>query len=541
MKNLYKSKSEIWVDNLYPFIFIAIGIFGYLLNTSQIFTAIPGDLGDARFNSVVLEHVFKWVSGSEKSLWSPQYFYPYRWVLAFSDNHFGSALGYIVLRFLGFEREYAFLGWFWIGTLLNFFCTFWALKKLRFSSLSSAAGAFVYAFSLPALSLEMHAQLVYRFSVPLAFASILMYLSERKSKELWWCLIWLSIQFFCSIYLGIFLIYLLVATFFVWLFTRTQFSAKLNHFRVTRSHKVLVVIALLSIGLSLITLGIYGLIARQYGFHREVDEVLSMTPSVASYFLADRSGISSWVGAWVRSIPPHLVHEQQMFLGLGVWLAMLLGLYSCFYKNTHRELGTLAIGALLLLFMLTISFSSISAYRLLLYIPGLSSVRVVSRIILVMLLPVSVLVAIGVDYLCARYRNSYVLIIAVIVFSPELLAYRPYSAPISEWIERRDLARHLYFSNTSSSVDDIVFVTGKNDAQFFLTELDGMILAQDLNLPTLNGYSGNSPPGHITPNPCINLGDRLDQLSKQNGDAGNVFIGKHLTIINLNGPCSLTR
>lgn len=541
MKNLYKSKSEIWVDSLYPLIFIAIGIFGYLLNTSQNFTAIPGDLGDARFNSVVLEHIFKWVSGSENSLWSPQYFYPYRWVLAFSDNHFGSALGYIVFRFLGFEREYAFLGWFWIGTLLNFLCAFWALKKLHFSSLSSAAGAFVYAFSLPALSLEMHAQLVYRFSVPLAFASMLMYLLERKSKELWWCFIWLSIQFFCSIYLGMFLIYLLVATFLVWLFTCTQLSAKLNDFRVTGSHKVLAVIAFSSIGLSLITLGVYGLIARQYGFHREVDEVLSMMPSVASYFLADRSEISSWVGSWVRSVPPHLIHEQQMFLGFGVWLAVFMGLYGYFYKNTHRELGALAIGSLFLLFMLTISFYGFSAYRLLLYIPGLSSVRVVSRIILVMLLPISVLVAIGMDYLCAKYRNGYVLIIAIIVFSPELFAYRSYSVPISQWVERRDIVRHLYSSNAPSSVNDIVFVTGKNDAQFFLTELDGMILAQDLNLPTLNGYSGNTPPGHITPNPCKNLGDRLDQLSGLNGDASNVFNGKHLNIINLNGPCSLAR
>lgn len=541
MKTLYKSKSQVWVDGFYPLIFLGIGIFGYLLNTSQNFTAIPGDLGDARFNSVVLEHLFQWISGSEKFLWSPQYFFPYKWALAFSDNHFGSALGYVVFRFFGIEREYAFLGWFWIGTLLNFLCAFWALKKLNFSSLSSAVGAFVYAFSLPALSLEMHAQLVYRFSVPMVFASMLMYLLERKSKELWWCFIWLSIQFFCSIYLGIFLIYLLAATFFVWFFKRPQRSTNLNHFRATSPHKFLVVMGYLSIGLSLMTLGVYGFIARQYGFHREVDEVLSMMPSVASYFLADRSGLTSWVGSWVKSIPPHLIHEQQMFLGLGVWLTMLIGLYGCFQKNTQRELGILAAGSLLLLFMLTISFSGISAYRLLLYIPGLSSVRVVSRIILVMLFPISVLVAIGLDYLSSRYKNSYVLIIAAIVLSPELLAYKPYSTPISNWVERRDIVRQLYSLNTIPSKDDIVFVTGKNDTQFFLTELDGMILAQDFNLATLNGYSGNAPPGHITPNPCSNLGDRLEQLSKLSIDTGPALNGKHLTMINLNGSCSIAK
>jgi hypothetical protein len=68
-----------------------------------------------------------------------------------------------------------------------------------------------------------------------------------------------------------------------------------------------------------------------------------------------------------------------------------------------------------------------------------------------------------------------------------------------------------------------------------------MILAQDFNLATLNGYSGNAPPGHITPNPCSNLGDRLEQLSKLSIDTGPALNGKHLTMINLNGSCSIAK
>ena len=40
-----------------------IGLFGYLLPAVGLFTMIPGDLGDARFNSVVLEHGFQWLTG----------------------------------------------------------------------------------------------------------------------------------------------------------------------------------------------------------------------------------------------------------------------------------------------------------------------------------------------------------------------------------------------------------------------------------------------------------------------------------------------
>ena len=95
MKNLGKTDRKAWLGCLYPVIFISIGLFGYLLNTSNNFTSIPGDLGDARFNSVVLEHLYQWVSGDASYLWSPNYFYPFKWVLTFSDNHFGSAWSYI--------------------------------------------------------------------------------------------------------------------------------------------------------------------------------------------------------------------------------------------------------------------------------------------------------------------------------------------------------------------------------------------------------------------------------------------------------------
>ncbi|KKD57704.1 hypothetical protein VM57_02130 [Stenotrophomonas maltophilia] len=48
---------------------------------------MPGDLIDARFNSVVLEHVYQWLRGDVESLWSPGFFYPVKDVLALSDNH----------------------------------------------------------------------------------------------------------------------------------------------------------------------------------------------------------------------------------------------------------------------------------------------------------------------------------------------------------------------------------------------------------------------------------------------------------------------
>ena len=69
---------------------LAFGLLGIALPQSDFFRAIPGDLGDARFNGLILEHVFRWLGGIDASLWSPGFFFPFPGALTFSDNHFGT-------------------------------------------------------------------------------------------------------------------------------------------------------------------------------------------------------------------------------------------------------------------------------------------------------------------------------------------------------------------------------------------------------------------------------------------------------------------
>lgn len=50
----FDQRSIVWFS-----VFLAAGTFAYLLRAVDYFTAVPGDLNDARFNSVILEHVFQ--------------------------------------------------------------------------------------------------------------------------------------------------------------------------------------------------------------------------------------------------------------------------------------------------------------------------------------------------------------------------------------------------------------------------------------------------------------------------------------------------
>lgn len=525
------------MTHLSPIIFVVIGLFAYLLNTSNYFTAIPGDLGDARLNSVILEHLFQWVMGGTPSLWSPGYFYPFKSALAFSDNHFGSAWTYIIFRFFDFGREQSFLGWYFIGTGLNFVSCYWTLKNFSFSNLSASIGAFVFTFSLPALSLEMHAQLVYRFATPLSFYFLAKFLVSGGFKNLIWCGIWLCAQFLCSIYLGLFLIYLLAAAFLVGIpLLKKNNSLVFRRGAVGFNQFSLMLLLLTSLSAVGLMLWMYADVAYQYRFSRDKNEVLSMTPRFVSYFLADRSPLTSWVGAWVDSVPQHLRHEQQMFFGLGVWVFTFIGLVGVYFKSLFRGIGLIALGSFLLIFFFTISIFDFSIYRLALFIPGFSSVRVVSRIVLILLLPISILASIGAEYLVQKLSWAQAFLISIILLVPEIIYYSPYSTPITLWEERVNKARASLVQPASRN--SVIYISSKNESQHFLADLDAMILAQEFGATTFNGYSGNFPAPYLASTPCNSVKKRLYVWRSLDANIDQQSASKDFIQIDLDGACS---
>lgn len=498
-----------------------IGFFGYVMNATDWFKAIPGDLYDARFNSVILEHLFQWSKGEVSKLWSPAFFYPFDNVLAFSDNHFGSGTIYILFRAFGQPREQAYLYWFVVGNILNFGVTYYVFRRLGFSVIAAGAGAFVYAFGLPALLKEAHAQLIYRFAIPLSFLSMYQYLQTKEPLRLAQTIFWLAFQFLCSIYLGIFLIYLLTALTLAYacINRKCLFSGLGDAWKKQAVNKRSLSILLLIFSVIVIAALLYKYqsVSSDYGFRRTIAELLSMMPRPSSYLIADRSRLTSWIGAYVTSTP--MRHEQQMFFGVGLWVLALIGIWRIYYGALQKNSGRLALITLLILIISTLSIHDFSIYKLFLYLPGVSSVRAVSRIVLVMLLPLGILAAIAMEYAISLRSKSIVRMIIVCVFLlllvSETVFYRPYSTQISKWQERQSLLKEML--PKSLKKDDVLFVSGKHrEYEGGVIELDAMILAQDLGLATLNGYSGNFPMGYIDPYPCVSYQNRIANFFEMN-------------------------
>ena len=175
-----------------PLLVLCIGVFGYLMPAIGYFTMMPGDLGDARFNSVALEHGYQWLIGTVPELWSPGFFYPFERILAFSDNHFGSFWSYAAARSLGAPRELSFQIWFLVGYVLNYASGYWMLRRMSFDVLGASCGAFVFAFALPVLHQEGHAQLTYRFAIPLAILAWWRLVEQKSLIDIFTFLFWLE-------------------------------------------------------------------------------------------------------------------------------------------------------------------------------------------------------------------------------------------------------------------------------------------------------------------------------------------------------------
>src|ERR1700722_8725980 len=192
---------------------LALGVLGIVLIAAppSISNHLPGDLVDGRLNNYFLEQVYLRVAGRVTSFWDAPFFYPATMTMAFSDNHIGHSPVYGFLRLAGVSGEDACGLWFVAGYVINFAAALYALERLGCSRISVAVGSFLFTFGLPITAQEGHAQLLYRFGVPLATLALIKAREQTSLRQLALVAFWTTWQFYCSIYIGYFLVLLLAA------------------------------------------------------------------------------------------------------------------------------------------------------------------------------------------------------------------------------------------------------------------------------------------------------------------------------------------
>jgi hypothetical protein len=498
---------------------LMFGGFLHLFKTTGGFSAFPGDT-DARFNQVILEHVYQWISGNAPLLFSPQFFYPFKGALNFSDNHFGSVLFYIVGRSLGAPREIAFIAWFIVGYCLTFIASAVAFRKFGFSVVAIVVGAFIFTFNIPMFAQDMHAQLVYRFGIPLAVLALATYRQSRKNKDLFLVAIWTGLQFFSSIYLGVFLVLLLFALIVSdYLIERVYPEAASLRISIgaqqTNLTPLFLGLAAAAIWIALLAM-FYGYYktGRIYAFHRPFSEISSMLPRPSSFLLADESSIFSRLGAVAKTGIP-MRWEHQLFPGAVALILAVYAIVSGFSSTERRRRILTALFAGSSLILLTMQISGWSLYYPLTLLPATNAIRSVTRIVLVVMFPLAVLAAFGVEAISAKRQKVRTCLLAattlLLVF--EVSTYRNYPTAIGETEARISrLTEGLDIPTLRKQKRVILWLHNPQNPDW-MDSLDAMYLAQDEGLATFNGLSSNFPPVDYQPTECSEAAKMLAQIA----------------------------
>ncbi len=483
-----------------PLLVLLWGLYSVPLRSMGVkLSHIPGDLGDARFNNYVLEHGYRYLRGYEPSFWNAPFFYPELNTIAFSDNHIGSLPVYSAFRLAGLDRESAFQGWIIASFILNFAACVYVFRKLGYGWAGSSAGAYLFAFGLPVIEKLHHAQLIPRFFIPFIFYHLWNYIRNPRQKYLIYTSLLTVLQFYVSKYNGWFAVlsgsaFFIMGKMAVNLPSPPRIKKQASWFL---SCSAMAVLLLIPLALP------YMRVMEELG-GRSWEEIYSVLP-MAESFLYPVRGSLLW--DWMRggkSFP--LWWEHCLFTGVLPWTGGVLAFISYFARKRKKGKLEFVCAASILLTIVIISRMSIRGvyiYRVLSNIPGVAAIRVVTRIMLVLLLPFSILVCSLFEKLKAispaRLKASALALLMAVVLADQGLSpvftnlrtprhsfSKAYARERSDNIKRRLL-------ENAQTPEVFVYMPAGNGSPFWVIHIDAMLASQDAGIPTVNGYSGQHP------------------------------------------------
>lgn len=471
------------------------------------FGRMQADPGDTRIVNYFLEHTYLWLkqAPTHQALWDAPFFHPFKGTFAFSVLMIGTAPIYWVLRALGFRFDTSMQLWTMSMTLLNFAALWIFLRRLiGFSSLACSVGAFLFAFSGSRVAQMGHMQLYQHFFSVICLYAVVRVFQQQKdprisrlSPRAWIAVFWASfvLQLYAEFYLGFFLVIFGTVAAGVAACRRETREPML---RVLRRHAIpLFGGALVSLALLYPMMSNYLVTSRLSGY-RTWSEVRAMLPRIHSWFFR---GDASWLYFWQPRIRLWQIlpmpHEHLIGVGLATsWLVYKGAKLSRSFAGLGSWSPLLFRATLVLMLIVTIFPGHVSLWWLFYkFYPGAGAIRAVTRIGLLLLIPAAIALAAWVDRADRRSWKFAALLALVVIeqgmwpASFDLLKSRAEIQEIRaeyQRVARNQPCDQFFFTSTPPA--------GEPPFAWKL-QTDAMMLQLELGLPTVNGYSGVSPPG----------------------------------------------
>lgn len=466
------------------------------------FASVQTDPGDTRFNNYIAEHLYRWLLGQDghRDIWSPPFFFPARNVAGYSEVMLGAAPFYWPWRAIGLSPDSAYQAWMLTLGTLNFAAMYVLLRRgFRQSALGAGVGAVMFAFSSPRANQLSHLQLLPHFwSVLCLYALLRLFApadsppsAARQRAWIWVFFVSAALQVLASFSLGWFLgLALAIAAIAALLSARGRRS--IRDIVKARSYTILAAAAAATLALGPTMLhfraarGVVGL--------RSFENALEFMPDLASWaYMGPRSWLYGWTSdwSWFEGIPGEW--EQRLGVGLLTTALALAGLWSARRDPRVRYLAL--VGACL--FVLTTSVWGFTAWRVVFeYFPAAQAVRGVCRVGLLLLIPIALGVSIALTSIGASGRRGLAAALGVLA----VLEQGQTTETFDKRENREDVAAVVSHIDRERCESFVFSPVNANDPPWQNYQLDAMWASMESGVPTLNGYSGNQPPGW-------NLGD----------------------------------
>ena len=307
--------------------------------------AYPGDLGDGRFNQLLLEHGYQALRG--QSTWSsPGQFYPVRGTLAYSDTHAGTLPFYAALRALSISREEAWQLWFVVVTTLNAVAAYRLFRALGVAAWLRGPVVFASVGSTTMVWFAgTHMQMLPVFPALLAWEQAVRWCDDRRAWRVVAACGWGAWQFAAGPYSAFFTVVIAGWTGLARLALSRSLPPQVSPVGTATTRRSWLgagTVFVIGAVLASTVLGLY-LTAIHEGHTRGLVEIIDLAPTPASWFTAAPvNGLypAGWPGgqnnlvehAWLAGFLPWLLLAWVLVIGwprrrtaAGSW-ALALGL-----------------------------------------------------------------------------------------------------------------------------------------------------------------------------------------------------------------------
>lgn len=483
------------------------------------FNMIPGDIGDSRFIVAILNHWYNVFLGKE-AFFKLNFFYPDRLALGFSEAFFGFGVIYSFFRMLGCNYFTSFeLLYFFVISIGYCFILLILRKILRLNWFFSIVGA-IFFVSLNAIQNQFgHAQLLGFYFYPLLVCLIYLYVHAKNtgSEALSWLYIILfsiltGLFFFTSYYTAWFFVFTIVLVAFSYIilhfFNQSAKTVLSRWYLFGKSNYLQIGVGLLVFIISLTPFLITYLPVIASGYHFPFSSTLYYSPGIKD--IINVGGNNYLWSPILRMI--HFDFGKTMEISSGftfIFLVMFLGFVIGFFKRRNKENSTkdlivysLAAASIIIILLTTKFHDRFSLWYVIYHIiPGATAIRALGRYMIVSQMLASIFILYHLNKLYENMRSSSKISHQYVVAS--LLIF-----VITAGVCAEQVNKGYFVLNKNAQIDFLNKFNPDSQCKLFyingpgpfsnnpiMSQIDALMVSMKLNMPTINGYSGNLPNG----------------------------------------------